>query len=424
MPKFNPFRPNSIVTMGMFAGRWDELVAIEQALFQTKNGNPRNFAVLGERGIGKSSLLMAANLNAGGDVEVTDGTSFNFLVIQAELVFATSFDDLVAIISAEFKAEAGRRQAVKTFAVKAFDFITNWKVMGIEYKKDGTKAPDILLIDSLAEGIGNFLRDVGNDLDGLLIMIDEADKPSEEARLGEFLKLLTEKLTRLGCHRVCVGLAGLPDLVSKLRSSHESSPRIFEILNLPALKPEDAKRVIRRGLQEAAEKNKFETAIAPEALDLIVDLSEGYPHFIQQFAYSAFAQDDDDNISVEDVARGAYDANGALDQLGHRYFSELYYDKIGSEDYRRVLNAMSEHSDRWVSRGTILATSGVKNTQVTNALKALRERNIIQVNPEKQGEYKLPTRSFAVWIRALTAKKAAQATVAAPTEVGKRGNAR
>jgi hypothetical protein len=156
---------------------------------------------------------------------------------------------------------------------------------------------------------------------------------------------------------------------------------------------------------------------------MIVDLSEGYPHFIQQFAYTAFAKDDDNIISVEDVARGAYDANGALDQLGHRYFSELYYDKISSEDYRRVLNAMSELSDRWVSRGTILATSGVKKTQVTNALKALRERNIIQVNPEKQGEYKLPTRSFAVWIRALTAKKAAQASVgAAPTEDDKGGN--
>jgi hypothetical protein len=46
----------------------------------------------------------------------------------------------------------------------------------------------------------------------------------------------------------------------------------------------------------------------------------------------------------------------------------------------------------------------VKPTQVTNALKALRERHIILANDKKQGEYRLPTKSFAVWIKALNAK--------------------
>lgn len=397
------------------------MLAIEQALFQTKNENPRNFIVLGERGIGKSSLLFAVDLNARGGLEVTEGTKFNFLVIQSELVSATSFDDLIATLGAGFKAAVGRRQAIKTFATNAFDFITNWKVMGIEYKKDGQKASEVVLIDGLAEAIATFLDNVGDELDGILILIDEADKPSEEARLGEFLKLLTEKLTRLGCSRVCFGLAGLPDLMTKLRSSHESSPRIFDALHLSALIAHDSRRVIMRGLDEAKKRNGFETAIAPDALDMIVKLSEGYPHFIQQFAYSAFEEDEDNNIGVADVTAGAYKTNGALDQLGHRYFSELYYDKIASEDYRRVLNAMAEHLDRWVPRATILATSDVKTTQVTNALKALRERNIILTNPERQGEYRLPTQSFAVWIKALAAKKAihSDAEVASPAETVK-----
>jgi hypothetical protein len=47
MPKFNPFRPNSIVTSGMFCGRWDEMRSIAQSLFQTKHGNPKHFLVQG-----------------------------------------------------------------------------------------------------------------------------------------------------------------------------------------------------------------------------------------------------------------------------------------------------------------------------------------------------------------------------------------
>ena len=105
---------------------------------------------------------------------------------------------------------------------------------------------------------------------------------------------------------------------------------------------------------------------------------------------------------------GAFTEGGALDQLGHKYFSEMYYENIGSEDYRRVLNAMADNLDTWTSRSAIIKTSGVKETQVTNALKALRERRIILPNEQKQGEYRLPTKSFAVWIKALQAKQEAK----------------
>jgi hypothetical protein len=59
MAKYNPFRPNSIVTTGMFCGRFDEMKAAEQSLFQTKHENPKHFLISGERGIGKSSLLLS-----------------------------------------------------------------------------------------------------------------------------------------------------------------------------------------------------------------------------------------------------------------------------------------------------------------------------------------------------------------------------
>ena len=408
MPKYNPFRPNSIVNIGMFAGRWAQMEAFEQSLFQTKHGNPRHFLIQGERGIGKSSLLFAVELNADGQLEVSKGTKFNFISLQLELVANTSYEDIVSKVAAAFTAEVRRRQQIKQFASAAWDFVSNWKILGVEYKKDGTSS-EILLVDSLCDGIATFLNSAGNDLDGIVILIDEADKPSPDARLGEFVKLFSERMTKLRCDRVCLGLAGLPTLTAKLRESHESAPRIFEAIQLDPLSVRDSERVVRRGLADATAKNGFETVIEQEALEAIIRLSEGYPHFIQQFCYSAFDQDNDNLISVSDVNEGAFKPNGALDQLGRRYFAELYFDKISSEDYRRVLNSMADNLDGWISRAEIIKASGVKNTQVTNALKALKDRGIILLNPEKPGEYRLPTRSFAVWIKALTAKKAAAA---------------
>jgi Cdc6-like AAA superfamily ATPase len=62
--RYNPFRPGSIVSPGMFSGRYEELEGTEHALFQTKNGNPHHFLIEGERGIGKSSLLFSLQMVA------------------------------------------------------------------------------------------------------------------------------------------------------------------------------------------------------------------------------------------------------------------------------------------------------------------------------------------------------------------------
>ena len=159
--------------------------------------------------------------------------------------------------------------------------------------------------------------------------------------------------------------------------------------------------VVEFGLRDAQRVNGTETKITHEALAMIAELSEGYPHFIQQFAHSAFAQDSDDVIDVADVTQGAYKENGALTQLGHKYFSEMYHAKISSEDYRRVLGAMAPHGDKWLQRKDIIAESGVSESSVTNALAALKDKNIILVEEGKRGMYRLPTKSFAAWINAI-----------------------
>jgi hypothetical protein len=271
-------------------------------------------------------------------------------------------------------------------------------------------------MEELATAVSDIIKNADNkldaskQLDGILILIDEADKPSEAGKLGEFVKLFTERLTKLGCDRVCLGLAGLPSLIPKLRASHESAPRVFDALTLQPIKKPDSLSVIKRGLAIANEKNSIKTTITDEAAEMIVRLSEGYPHFLQQFAFSAFEQDSDNVIDALDVQTGAFEQNGALDQLGKRYFDDMYFVRVWSEDYRKVLHAMTDYLDGWVPRADIIKRAGIKESQVNNALTALRERNIIISNPQQRGEYRLPTKSFAVWIKAVEAKREAGAS--------------
>ncbi|MDA8585558.1 hypothetical protein N9L47_04715, partial [Rhodobacteraceae bacterium] len=231
-----------------------------------------------------------------------------------------------------------------------------------------------------------------------LIMLDEADTAPVEANLGEFVKIATERLAKRGVLKVMFCLAGQSALMTRLRQSHESSVRIFQVLEMGPLRTKERIEVVERGLSLANERNEQATTIDVEATNLLASLSEGYPHFLQQFAHSAFNADTDDRISQEDVSLGTVSENGAIAQLGQKYFSEMYFSKIWSDDYRRVLDFMAQHGDDWVTRKDIIAGCKVSDSNVTNALAALKKREIILADEARKGFYRLPTRSFATWI--------------------------
>ncbi|MBZ9859587.1 ATP-binding protein [Mesorhizobium sp. CA12] len=405
--KYNPFRPNDIIHTGMFVGRIDELDTIERCLFQAKHGNPLHFIAQGERGIGKSSLLFIVKMLANGMLPpATAAEPFRFLSVSVDLGGCSTQIDVVRKIARGLRKEIASRQVIKEKAKAFWDWITNWEVLGVSYNKDSIAFDMEEIVEQFVENIAVFCDAAESDIDGILFLIDEADRPPVEAALGSYLKMISERLKWRSCERVIFGLAGLPTLLGKLRESHESSPRLFHTMLLEPLEMEERKRVVRNGIEEANKKNSIATKITDEAVDFLAELSEGYPHFIQQFAYSAFQQDTDNIIDDEDVGNGAFKEGGALTQLGDKFFNDMYHARVSSEEYRRVLDTMADHGDGWVSRKTIIKESGVSEANVTNALRALKMKEVIIQDESQRGLYRLPTNSFAAWINAIRAARA------------------
>ena len=396
--RFNPFQPNNIVAPGMFTGRLDELKTVENCLFQAKFGNPQHFLLEGERGIGKSSLVNLVGQIGRGEFDLR--ASMNFLVCSIDVGGVHSQVDLVRKLARELRGEIGRSDPIKRAASGVWDFLSKWEVLGVRYHGENEVDPDDIreaLIDQVVALVGA----MGASRDGLLFLIDEADAAPVEAGLGEFLKSFSERLAKRSCTTVLFGLAGLPTTISRLRASHESSPRMFSTMRLEPLSSTECVDIIRKGLSSAEEKNGFRISIEEDAIRMLADMSEGYPHFVQQFAYSAFDASIDNTIDVNDVIQGAHSENGAIAQLGSKYFDELYYSKISSDEYRKVLDAMAQHGDQWVQRRDLATACGIKESTFNNALNALKARNIILADETRQGYYRLPTRSFAAWINAV-----------------------
>lgn len=400
--KYNPFSPNDIVSPGMFVGRGYEVEAIEKSLFQAAHQNPHHFLIEGERGIGKSSLLYLAYHLASGSFGPLSERGLSFIVLSVDAGSVRDELDLVKCIARELKRAVTPLRDTVAKAKTAWEFLSKWEILGVRYHgTEGTSPDPDEIRDELIDQIVELLSQEDAKIAGIFLSIDEADAPPAQAGLGTFLKSFVEQLTKRGCRKVLLGLAGQPHVLLRLRESHESSVRLFQVLSLKPLTTDEGKEVIRKGLTKAETVNGTPTTITEDALELLVNLSEGYPHFLQQFAASAFDEDVDDEIDSIDVITGAYGEDGAINQLGKKYFEEMYHGRINSDDYRKVLNTMAKHADGWVSRREIIATSGVRESQVNNALAALKTKGIIVTDDSRQGFYRLPTRSFATWINAL-----------------------
>jgi hypothetical protein len=198
---------------------------------------PSAFLVLGERGIGKSSLLMLAEAIGNGTVlPLQTNTRMSFIAISVDMGGVSSQLDIVRIIGRELKAVLEKRDEIKAKAAKVWDFLNKWEVLGVRYHSESEREIDAdNERDTLAERVMQCLDSTNGVIEGMFILIDESDRPDASAKLGEFLKLFTERLTKRGCDNVVFGLAGLPSVITRLKESHESSARLFEVLTLEPL---------------------------------------------------------------------------------------------------------------------------------------------------------------------------------------------
>ncbi len=226
MAKFNPFQLGRIVHPGMFAGRGGELNELEKVLLQTKNGNPMHFAIHGERGIGKSSLLRFYHWVAEGKVVLSDSPSYRFVVVTIELEPTNTYQDIVRKVGSELCRVVAGHEKAKEMIKQGWEFMKRWEVPGVKYDHAAPQSSPSPheLIEELTDSTVHAMDRLASDIDGFLITIDEADKPPSDANLGEFCKIFTERLSKRNCDRVAIGLSGLPPLFRRLRESHESSP--------------------------------------------------------------------------------------------------------------------------------------------------------------------------------------------------------
>lgn len=345
-PVANPFAPGAGTPPPALVGRDAVLESTDVALRRLLAGRTSQHQLItGLRGVGKTVLLGTLTRQA---------QHVGYRTIRVE---AMSGDDTLLSflrqarrILEEFDRSQKVVRALRSIeAVSLTLFGTGATVERAAATPDREALADV--VTDLAAAAAD--RDLG-----VLVAVDEAQLVAS----GDLRRLLAgvHRCNQDGLPLACV-LAGLPNLVGTVAKAATYAERMFTVHDLGPLSPAQVERAVQ------VPSNEIGVEWDAAATDAIVDLSDGFPFFVQTWAYHTWNVAVDEPISEHDVELAAPHAHLALDSS---FFAARIARIPTSEvNYVRALASLGPGPHR---SGEVADAMGMTTSQVA----ALRDRLI------------------------------------------------
>ncbi len=308
-------------------GRRQLLDAFDVTLARARAGRPvRSLLATGLRGVGKTVLL-----NRFEAVAREAGFRVGFLEASDDGSFLTALGSRVRQVILELDRLGALSEAAKR-AMRVFkSFTLRLGAEGLAFSVDVD--PELGFGDS---------GDLSSDLQDLFVAVGEAAKDRQTGVLFaidelQYLKEREFAALIMAVHRttqrqlpiVIVG-AGLPSLPALAGEAKSYAERLFDFPEVDRLDPVDAAEAIVEPAR--AEGVEFDN----EAVTRIVEVTHGYPYFIQEWAYQVWNGAPASPISVRDVEDTQAKVIAHLDQS----FFRVRFDRLTRKE-REYLRAMA-----------------------------------------------------------------------------------
>lgn len=364
-PVRNPYAPGAGTPPPELAGRGDVLTAGATALQRTALGRPTQSLILvGLRGVGKTVLLNRLS-------EQAEGLGFKTASIEAhegkrlpELLAPSLRSILYSLSVIESSKERARRA-----------------LRGLKGFLSGLKVTMNDVEFGLSIDMETGLADSGHleaDLPDLMVAIAEAAKAAgrpvaimmdelQYLDTIEFSALIMaiHKINQRNLPLILIG-AGLPQILGLAGNSKSYAERLFRYPEIGALRTDDAVQAIER--PAAAEGVTF----TADAVRRILQVTERYPYFLQQWAYESWNVATDTTITeaVVEVASGP-----AIEELDQSFF-KVRFDRCTPSE-RKYMRALAEFGSGKHRSGDIAEKLGVKVTSVAPTRSGLIRKGMI-----------------------------------------------
>lgn len=360
-PFENPFRPGAGTPPPALIGR-DELIgSYSVALRRTLAGRPgKSVMPIGLRGVGKTVLLnrfeQLARENGlqTGFMEAPETGEFKRLLATRLRSILLGLDQ--GLVSRAVKRAMG---TLKSFTCTLPDGISI--SLGVD-PIIGSADSGVLSEDTtdLLVAVGEAVKDQGT---GLLLAIDEVQYLTAE-ELAALISAI-HRTVQLSLPVILVG-AGLPQLPGLAGSAKSYAERLFDFPQIGPLAHPDA----RAALELPAQAQRV--AFTGSALGELLDRTQGYPYFLQEWGYHVWNVAPKSPIAPEDVRLAAPDVQRQLDEN----FFLVRMDRLTPAE-KSYLAAMAELGRGPHRSGDIAAQLGVKVESVAPRRSALIQKGMV-----------------------------------------------
>jgi Cdc6-like AAA superfamily ATPase len=408
----NAFQPaKEVDNSNRFAGRRDAITESYYGLV----AQGAHIAIVGNRGIGKTSLARQVLNMASGDNSILErlGLPNDRKLDYLPVYFAcgravTNTADLLErlLTSANCLAEWLYDIPKASKVVRAYNPKFGVNFLGAEVSLAGEKKTETTVesalpshsIDMVFTNAVAAVIEQGVSADGILIVIDEFDQIVDPTGFASFLKALATNVPKV---KFCI--VGVAQDIYNLMKEHQSSDRLFAgtVIPLPSMTPAELREIITIAEHDINEYVTFST----EAADRITALAQGHPymvHLIGKYALRTAYQNGVRSISADSVDETlkAIAERGADPVLEGRYKKAV----ASSEQRETVLKALAEtqaaDGEVWTTNAYRVALEqGVDNaSQYVGQL--VTEEYGSELEKIRERYYRFHDSLFAAYVRA------------------------
>lgn len=336
-PVTNPYAPGAGSQPPELAGRDEILERTRVTLARIKQGRPaKSFMLVGLRGVGKTVLLNKIH-------EIAESSGYVAAIVEApenkslpEVLLPSLRRILLQLDTKERVNEVVKRSLM---ILKGFANALKVSVGEVEFGL--TIEPAHGIADSgdldadlpdLFEAIGQAAKAKGT---AVALIIDEVQY-IPEAEFGALI-MAVHRLSQRQLPLVVVG-AGLPQLVGLAGKSKSYAERLFDYPQIGPLNDTDARAAL------IAPATREGAAYDEAAVQRVLELTRGYPYFIQEWGYHGWNTAQQSPITGADIDRATTVALTNLDES----FFRVRFDRLTPREkaYMFAMAALGEGPHR------------------------------------------------------------------------------
>lgn len=327
MFKVNPYRPGAGLMPVYIAGRDEDIQNVSQMFDALTMDIPTQLIIFsGLRGVGKTVLI-----NKLQSIAEEKGIFCKHIEIEER----NDFISQIAECSQAFLRTVSAKEKFKHLIQKPLEAI---KSLVVSFNPEDNSFSlsmqdrELYVSNNLTQTLTEVFSTIGETAQKteipICFFIDEIQYMKQN-QLGSLIAAL-HRANQLGYPIMIIG-AGLPKIYKMLSDEKSYSERLFMYKKIDSLTDEQSEKAI----EEPAKK--FNIIYAHEATNKIVEITKGYPFFIQQLCKIVYDKTNKDVIELSDVENCIDEFLSSLDE---RFFKSRY--ERCAESDKKFIFAMVE----------------------------------------------------------------------------------